>query len=135
MTEKDLYEYIKRDREVKRKLAEYKELGARMASPKSCNLTSIPGGNGDDDAFMVIMDTRTKLLSEIRECEALRYIAKSRLDRVSNELFDNLDIQIFDYIFRDGLEISDVARKISYSESSIYKRRKGILAVANNIPK
>lgn len=133
MTEKDLFEYLRCKNKIKKLLRNLEECNEYLTSPKSCNLTSIPGGTGDDEARMIFLDRKTKIKRQIEELVMLRDLAEHKLDMVSDKLEEDLDIDIFDYLYRKGLDISDIAITLAYTRSWIYKRRKHILLIAAGI--
>ena len=135
MTEKDLYEYLRYKNKIKKLLRDYEECNEYLNSPKSCNLTSLPGGNGDDEVRMVFYDQKSKIKTQIDEFINLRDLAERRLNKVSDKLEKNLDVDIFDYLYRKGFDMSDIAITLSYTRSWISKRRKIILDIAANIAK
>lgn len=130
MIEKDLKEYIIQERRLKRLIAEYKDLGANMCMPKSPNLSALPGGGDGEEKLALIMDKRTKLMAKIEACRVLRDIAEKKLDTVSDNLDNELQISVFDMLYRKGYEPADIAVKLKYCKVHIYRQRNAILNIA-----
>ena len=101
MTERDLLDFIVQEKKLKKLLDYYKELGDKMSLPKSPNLASIPGGGGDgEERLDLIMDRRTHIKGKIDECRILRDLAEKKLDRAAEILVDELQIDVFDLLYR-----------------------------------
>lgn len=133
MTERELLEYVIQERRLKRLIAEYKELGNNMCLPKSPNMCTIPGGGDGEEKLAMIMDKRSKILAKIESCRVLRDIAEKKLEAVSEMLVDELQIDVFDMLYRKGYEVIDISNKLRYTQQHIYRQRKAILNIATNL--
>ena len=132
MTEKQLYEYLYYDRRVKRLVADLKEYEKAMCSPNSPNIKGIPGGNGDD-RIHDMLDRKTAIARKIEEYAALRAVAERRLDKASAVLETELQIDLFELLYRKGLDVKDAAKELTYSAPYIYQLRKIILELIKDI--
>ena len=127
MTEKDLYQFLNHDKEIKSLYSEYKLCGVYMSEPKSPNMTSIPGGNGGEDKLMELMDRRKSIYRKIEERVALRDIAERELDRVAAKISDDLQLKVFKMLYKIGYDVPEIAATLSYHKSHIYRQRRAIL--------
>ncbi len=134
MTERELQDFNIQERRLKKLLAKYKALGDKMALPKSPNISGVPGGGGDSEERMdLIIDERTHLKAKIDECRVLRDIAEKKLDRASEHLVTELQTEVFDLLYREGYEISDISLKLKYSSQHIYRQRRLIIDIVAQI--
>ena len=128
MTERDLYEYLRYKKEIKRLRAKYHECELYMNSPKYPNLASVPGGGDGEEKLMKLMDERREIERKIEELVSLRNVAEKRLDRVSEILVNPLEVDVLNLLYREGRTVVQIAVDLSYTKMHIYRQRKSILA-------
>ena len=133
MTERDLYEYLRYEKEIKRLRAKYNECELYMNSTKSPNLALAPGSGDGEERLAMILDRRSKILAKIESCRVLCDIAEKKLDAVSDMLVNELQINVFDMLYRKGYEVIDIANKLRYTHQHIYRQRKAILNIASDL--
>lgn len=133
MTERNLYEYLRYKKEIKRLRAKYNECELYMNSPNSPNLASVPGGGDGEEKLMKLMDERREIERKIEELVSLRNVAEKKLDRVSEILVNPIEIDVFNLLFREGRTVAQIAIDLSYTKAHIYRQRNIILKTASAI--
>lgn len=134
MTEQDLLEYARCEREIAKLHSRYKEEEARMCCPRSPSIDGSPRGSGTDDPFLDILDRRKKLKERLSRLAEDRVMAERRLDRAYAVLDSDVERDLFECLYREGLRIEDAAKKIRYSTSYTYHVRSVILERISPLP-
>lgn len=126
MTEEQLYAYRRCENKMQRLMLEFKKCTILLSSAKSQNFKSIPG-SGNEDKLCELLDRRDDICNRMLKCRAMQAEEEKRLDEASEHLADKTLIDVFDKLYRDGLDITETAKAMNYSPGSIYRYRKIIL--------
>lgn len=134
MTERDLFEYVSCEREIKRLHDEYLEEERRMSTPRTPANNGMPRGSGSDDPFLAILDRRTHLKDRLEKLAGDRLIAERRLDRAYAVLNTEIQRLVFIELYRKGKAAREACVALKYSMTHIYAQRKAILHAIEGLP-
>ena len=135
MTERDLYKYIDYKKRVKRLEADITALYGVMGTPSSPNISPVPSDHSGDiaDRLAFEIDEINRLRSKLEEARRECAIAALRLDDLERRLDKDIERVVLDYLYRKDIDIKDIAKRLKYSESHIYRFRSDILTVASTM--
>jgi len=131
MVERDFYEIGRLQGTVKSLLVELEDYEEHFSYCKSNPIQDMPKGGSGKSVYDLYLEGKVDLESRIERCrKEIEYQRKRVLRCIDEHVTDEDTALMLKYRFINNKNVEDIAQRMGYDRSTVYKRIKRFLKVA-----